>query len=132
MWKNFLAATSLDRMAYDESTAERVRRLLAGRRDVVEKKMMGGLSFMVGGNMACSISGKGGMLIRVGPEAMDDVAKQPHAQVAKMGAMVMTGFIRVDPEGYRTDAALKKWVARGVDFAASLPAKKSKSASQKK
>jgi TfoX/Sxy family transcriptional regulator of competence genes len=113
-------------MAYDETTAERVRRLLSGRRDVVEKKMMGGLSFMVGGNMACSVSGRGGMLIRVGPEAMDDAAKQPHAQLATMDAMVMTGFIRVDPAGYRTDAALKKWVTRGVDFAASLPGKKAK------
>ncbi len=111
-------------MAYDEKTAERVRRVLSGRRHVVEKKMMGGLSFMVGGNMACSVSGKGGMLIRVGPDATGDAAKEPHAHLAKMGAMVMTGFIRVDPDGYRTDAALKKWVARGVDFAASLPKKK--------
>ncbi len=113
-------------MAYDEDTAKRVRRLLAGRREIVEKKMMGGLSFMVGGNMACSVSGRGGMLIRVGPDAMDDAAREPHAQLAKMGAMVMTGFIRVDPEGYRTDAGLKKWVERGVDFAASLPKKKAK------
>lgn len=110
-------------MAYDEKTAERLSRMLSGRRDVVEKKMMGGLSFMVGGNMACSVSGKGGMLIRVGPDGMDAASKEPHAELAKMGPMVMKGFIRVRPEGYRTDAALRKWVERGVAFASALPAK---------
>ena len=113
-------------MAYDEATAARVRKILTGRRGVTERAMMGGLSFMVGGNMACSVSGKGGMLVRVGPEGMETALKEPHARAAKMGAMVMTGFIRVDPDGYRTDAMLKKWVERGVDFAASLPAKKGK------
>lgn len=113
-------------MAYDEKTAARVRNLLSERDGIAEKKMMGGLCFLVGGNMACSVSGRGGMLIRVGPNGMDAALKQPHAELAKMGPMVMTGFIRVQPEGYRSDAALKKWVARGVDFAASLPSKKAK------
>jgi TfoX/Sxy family transcriptional regulator of competence genes len=117
-------------MAFDEKTAERVRRMLSGRRDVVEKKMMGGLSFMVGGNMACSVSGKGGMLIRVGPDGMD-AATEPHAELAKMGPMVMKGFIRVRPEGYRTDTALRKWVERGVAFASALPAKPSSTVRKK-
>lgn len=111
-------------MAYDEKTAERVRKILAGRRDVAETKLMGGLAFIAGGNMACSVSGRGGMLIRVGPEAIDQVLKEPHAQAATMGGKMMSGFVRVEPEGYRTDAALKKWVRRGLDFAATLPKKK--------
>jgi TfoX/Sxy family transcriptional regulator of competence genes len=111
-------------MAYDEKTADRVRKVLAGRRDVAERKMMGGLSFMVGDNMACSVSGRGGMLIRVGPAALDRMMKEPHARAATIGRKMMAGFVRVDPEGYRTDAALKKWVQRGLDFTATLPAKK--------
>jgi TfoX/Sxy family transcriptional regulator of competence genes len=110
-------------MAYDEKTAERVRRLLAGRRDVTERKMMGGLSFMVGGTMACSVSGRGGLLIRVGPAAMDAALKEPHVGRMKMGTRTMTGFVRVEPDGYRSDAALKKWVQRGLDFVATMPAR---------
>lgn len=114
-------------MAYDEKTAARVRKEFSGRGDVVEKKLMGGLCFMVGGNMVCSVSGKGGLLIRVGAEAFERMQKEPHVAPMQMGRKMMTGFIRVEPEGYRTDAALKKWVRRGVDFAATLPAKKAKS-----
>jgi TfoX/Sxy family transcriptional regulator of competence genes len=109
-------------MAYDEETAERVRRILAGRRDVVEKKMMGGLCFMVQGAMCCTVSGKGGMLIRVGAEAMERMLAEPHVKPMEMGARTMAGFVRLAPEGYRTDAALKKWVQRGLDFVATLPA----------
>jgi TfoX/Sxy family transcriptional regulator of competence genes len=109
-------------MAYDENTAERVRQVLAGRRDVVEKKMIGGLSFMVGGTMACSVSGRGGMLIRVGPEALDRMLKEPHAKAATIGGKTMSGFVRVDPDGYRSDGALKRWVQRGLDFVATMPA----------
>jgi TfoX/Sxy family transcriptional regulator of competence genes len=113
-------------MAYNEKTAERVRRLLAGRRDVAEKKMMGGLSFMVGGTMACSVSGRGGLLIRVGRDALGRALKEPHVEPMKMGAKTMSGFVRVAAEGYRTDAALRKWVRRGLDFVTTLPAKKAR------
>jgi TfoX/Sxy family transcriptional regulator of competence genes len=113
-------------MAYDEETAARVREFLAGRDDVVERKMIGGLSFMVGGNMVCSVSGRGGLLVRVGAAAMERMRKEPHVQAMKMGAKTMSGFVRVEPEGYRTDAALRKWLQRGVDFAATMPAKKAK------
>jgi hypothetical protein len=110
-------------MAYDEATAARIRKALSGRREIVEKKLMGGLAFMVAGNMACSVSGKGGTLVRVGPDGMAPALKEPHVEPAAMGGKTMTGFIRVQPEGYRTDAALQKWVERGITFAATLPGK---------
>ena len=84
-------------MAYDEQTAERVRKALAGRRDVTAKKMMGGLAFMVKGNMCCSVSGRGGLLVRVGAD--EAVFGEPHVERVKMGARTMSGFARVQPEG---------------------------------
>ena len=85
--------------------------------------MMGGLSFMVKGNMCCSVSGRGGILIRVGPGARNWISGQPHVSPMRMGAKTMAGFVRVDPEGYRTDAALTTWLQRGLDFTATLPPK---------
>ena len=111
-------------MAYDEETAERVRKLLSGRRDVVAKTMMGGLCFMVSGSMCCVVSGKGGILIRVGPDAFARTLAEPHVVPMEMGGRVMTGFVRVAPEGFRTEAALKKWVERGVAFVTAMPADK--------
>lgn len=113
-------------MAYDEQTAARVRKVLAGRRDVVEKKLMGGLCFMTKGGMCCSVSGKGGLLVRVDIEAMDRVLLEPHVAPMEMGGRVMRGFVRVAPDGYRTDAALRKWVERGVNAAEARPAKKAR------
>jgi len=101
-------------MAYDEKTAERVREVLSDRRDVVEKKLMGGLSFMVNGSMCCSVSGRGGLLVRVGAEAHAQMLAEPHVQQPDMGGRIMTGFVRVAPEGYRTGAALRTWVERGI------------------
>ena len=109
-------------MAYDEKTAARIRKLLSGQDELVEKKMMGGLCFMVKNRMCCSVSGKGGMLVRVGPEAHPSVLGEPHVQPMEMRGRMMTGFVRIAPEGYRTDAGLKKWVRRGLDFVASMPA----------
>jgi hypothetical protein len=117
-------------MAYDEQTADRVRKVLAGRRDMTAKKMMGGLAFMVGGNMCCSVSGRGGLLVRVGAD--EGVFGEPHVQRMKMGARIMSGFARVDPEGYATDAALKKWIALGLHAAASLPAGKARKPASRK
>ncbi len=109
-------------MAYDEQTAERVRKVLSGRRDVAAKKMMGGLAFMVKGGMCCSVSGRGGLLVRVGAD--ETVFGEPHVERMKMGARTMSGFARIRPEGYATDAALRKWVERGLDAVARLPARK--------
>jgi hypothetical protein len=108
-------------VAYDEATAGRLRKLLSARSDVIEQPLMGGLCFMVRGHMCCAISGRGGLLVRVGPDAPASVLGEPHASPMEMRGRVMTGFVRVAPEGYRTDAGLKKWVKRGVDFVATMP-----------
>jgi TfoX/Sxy family transcriptional regulator of competence genes len=105
-------------MAYDEATAERVRKVLARRRGVAAKKMMGGLVFMVNGAMCCSVSGRGGLLVRVEPATHARMLGEPHVQPADMRGRRMTGFVRVAMEGYRTDAALRKWVERGLAAAA--------------
>jgi TfoX/Sxy family transcriptional regulator of competence genes len=109
-------------MAYDQKTAARVRLLLSARPDIAEKEMMGGLSFLVNGHIACSVSGRGGMLIRVSAKAMDRLLKERHVKPAVMGARKMTGFVRVNPEAYRTDAELKKWLRRGLDLVTVMPA----------
>ena len=101
-------------MAYDESTAARVREALAGHGKVVEKKMMGGLCFMVRGGMCCAVSGKGGLLVRVDPASYATTLREPHVQPMKMGQRVMSGFVRVAPEGYRTTEELRAWLLRGV------------------
>jgi TfoX/Sxy family transcriptional regulator of competence genes len=108
-------------MAYDEETAERVRKLLSRRPDVTEKKMMGGLCFMVKGRMCCSVSGRGGLLVRVGADAQPSMLGEPHVGPMGMGRRMMTGFVRVAPEGYQTEAALKTWLKRGLDFVATMP-----------
>ena len=119
-------------MAYDEITAERVRDVLSNRRDVVEKKLMGGLCFMVGGAMCCSVSGRGGLLVRLGALAQERALAEPHVVPMKMAGRTAKGFVRVAPEGYRTKAALKKWIARGLDFVATLPAKQTRGRARRK
>ena len=109
-------------MAYDEKTAERIRQLLSGRGDVVEQKLMGGLTFMVNGHMCCSVSGRGGLMVRVGAGAQDASLADPHARPIEMRGRTMIGFVRVAPEGYQSDAALRTWLTRGLDFVARLPA----------
>jgi len=103
-------------MDYDEKTVDRIRRVLASRRDVTETYMMGGLSFMVGGSMACRVS-KRGFLIRVTPDNRDDVLAMPHVKAPEMASRRMSAFVAIAPEGYRTDGALTGWVQRGIDNA---------------
>ena len=111
-------------MAYDEATAERVRKILSARRAVTERKMMGGLCFMVSGSMCCAVTRHGGLLVRVGEDAKEQLLREPHVvPLQTRGRKVMTSFIHLLPEGYRTEAALRKWVTRGLDFVAALPAK---------
>ena len=110
-------------MAYDEDTAGRVRRLLSHLPDVTEQQMMGGLCFMVEDRMCCSVSGKGGLLVRVGAEAQQSMLGEPHVMPMKMGRRVMSGFVRVAPEGYLTEAALKTWLERALDVVATMPQK---------
>jgi TfoX/Sxy family transcriptional regulator of competence genes len=110
-------------VAYDLVAAERVRHLLADRHDVNERKMMGGLCFMVKGGMCCAASGRGGLLVRVGAEAHERLLAEPHVRPMVMAGRSVTSFVRVMPEGYRSHAAPKKWVRRGLDAVAALKTK---------
>src|SRR6476619_4242438 len=113
-------------MPYDIQAADGIRVLLSNRHDVVERKMMGGLVFMVNGHMCVTASGRGGILVRVGPEAQAGVLKEPHVKPMTMAGRSMAGFVRVMPDGYRTAASLRKWVKLGVKFVESLPPKSSR------
>ena len=110
-------------MAYDEDLANRIRELVADEPGVTEKKMFGGLAFLIGGNMAVAASGQGGILLRVDPEHSEALADRQHASVAVMRGRPMTGWLRVAPEGLQTKRQLQGWVARGVAYAKSLPPK---------
>jgi TfoX/Sxy family transcriptional regulator of competence genes len=112
-------------MAYDEATAERMRHLLAERHDVHERKMFGGLAFLVKDSMCCTVSGRGGILVRVDPMAQPRLIEEPDVRPMVMGGRSVKTFVRVMPEGYRTHAGLKKWVQRGLDAAAALEGKSS-------
>jgi TfoX/Sxy family transcriptional regulator of competence genes len=111
-------------VAYDEDLANRIRELLAGEAGVTEKKMFGGLAFLVGGNMAVSASGQGGLMVRVAPEDTDALLEKPHARPFEMRGRSMDGWLRVDDEGVRTKRGLEPWVRRGVAYARSLPPKR--------
>jgi TfoX/Sxy family transcriptional regulator of competence genes len=108
---------------YDVITAERVRDVLSARSDVVEKRLMGGLCFMVSGNMCCSVSARGGLLIRVVEETRAGLLEKPHVTAMQMGGRAVKSFIRIAPDGYRTDASLRKWIDRALEAVAALPAK---------
>ena len=111
-------------MGYDEDLANRIRELTAGEAGVTEKKMFGGLAFLIGGNMAVAASGQGGLLVRVDPEESDELVAKPHAAPMVMRGREMQGWLRVDDEGVRTKRQLKPWVKRGVGYARSLPPKR--------
>jgi TfoX/Sxy family transcriptional regulator of competence genes len=113
-------------MAYDEELAERIRELIEPGPDLAEKKMFGGLTFLIGGNMAVAASGKGGLLVRVDPEQSDELLEGEFVEAMVMSGREMTGWLRVTTEAVADDQALHEWVDRGVSFARSLPAKKGK------
>ena len=110
-------------MAYDESLADRIRELLADAPDVTEKKMFGGLAFLVGGNMAVAASGQGGVLVRVDPAESDDLVARTKASFFEMQGRPMQGWLRVDSENVRTTRELATWVNLGATYARSLPPK---------
>ena len=111
-------------MGYDkEKTAERVRRILAGRPEVVEKKMIGGLSFLVNGNMCCGVTSTA-FIVRVGAETLERALAEPHVRPMKFAGRRLADFVCIDPEGYRTYNALAAWAQRGIDFVSKLPVKK--------
>jgi hypothetical protein len=110
-------------MAYDEKLVGRLRDLVAGEPGLPEKKMFGGLAFMIGGNMAIAASGQGGLMVRVGPDQSDALVATTSARLVEMRGRQMPGWLRVDAPDVRTKQQLAKWAALGVNYARSLPAK---------
>ncbi len=106
-------------MAYDEDLAERIREHLSGEPGVEEKKMFGGLAFLIGGNVAVAASGQGGMLVRVDPGESDRLLETTSAELMEMRGRSMRGWLRVDPE----PEEVAEWVKRGAAYARSLPPK---------
>jgi TfoX/Sxy family transcriptional regulator of competence genes len=108
-------------MAYDEDLANRIRELIGAEPDLTERKMFGGLAFLIGGHMSVSASGRGGLMLRCDPAETDTLVAKPHAAPMVMRGHEMDGWLRVAAEGVRTKAQLERWVRRGVDYARSLP-----------
>jgi TfoX/Sxy family transcriptional regulator of competence genes len=110
-------------MAYDENLANRIRELMSGEK-AVEKKMFGGLAFLIGGNMSVSASGQGGLLVRHDPADTAKFLAEPGAAEFEMGGRgPMNGWLRVDEAAVQDKRSLAKWVKRGVAYARSLPPK---------
>jgi len=111
-------------MAYDEQLADRIRELVGNEPDLTEKKMFGGLAFLIGGNMAVAASGQGGLLVRVDPAQSDTLVASTNARLMEMRGRSMQGWLRVDLEDLRTKRELSTWVELGTTYAHSLPAKR--------
>ena len=109
-------------MAYDELLAGRIRAMLEPIPGLVEKKMFGGVGFILAGNMACGINGPD-LIVRVGPQEYDQIVQQPGVRVFDLTGRTMRGWVVVNPEAYPSEEALRAWVERGMAFAASLPPK---------
>ena len=110
-------------MAYDEDLAERLRECVAGEKGVTEKKMFGGLAFLINGNMAVAASGQGGMLLRCDPADTDKLVTKASVDRMVMRGRAMDGWLRVDDAAIRTDKQLATWVAHGIAYAKALPKK---------
>jgi TfoX/Sxy family transcriptional regulator of competence genes len=111
-------------MAYDEELAARIRELLAGEARLTEKRMFGGLAFLVGGNMAVGASGQGGILVRVDPAQSARLVATTAARPMEMRGRQMQGWLRLSSDDVRTKRQLAKWVALGATYARSLPQKR--------
>jgi hypothetical protein len=111
-------------VAYDEELADRIRELVVSEPGLTEKKMFGGLAFLIGGNMAVAASGQGGVLVRVDPVQSDKLIATTNARLMEMRGRSMQGWLRVDPEDLRSKRQLAKWVGLGTTYARSLPAKR--------
>jgi TfoX/Sxy family transcriptional regulator of competence genes len=111
-------------VAYDEELADRIRELVSSESGLSEKKMFGGLAFLIGGNMAVAASGQGGILVRVDPAQSDTLVATTNARLMEMRGRSMQGWLRVDSEDLRTKRQLAKWVELGTTYARSLPAKR--------
>ena len=117
-------------MAYDETLAERVRKVMGDQRSVSEKKMFGGLSFLLKGNMCCGIVADD-LMVRVGPEAYEDALANKHARPMDFTGKPLKGYVYVDKGGTKDARSLRRWVERGVVFVSTMPAKKKKTTKKK-
>lgn len=111
-------------MAYDEAMAHRIRELLTDEPGLTEKKMFGGLAFLIDGHMAIAASRQGGALVRVDPEQTDALVASSNAEVAVMRGRPMDGWLRVATEDLGTKRQLATWVGLGMAYARSLPPKR--------
>ncbi len=109
-------------MAYSEVLASRIREVLAGRKGVMEKKMFGGLTFLLHGHMCCGITDDR-LVLRLGTEQGEKAVKKPHVKICDFTGRPMKGMVMVGPGAYRTDTALQQWVQQAADFVSTLPAK---------
>lgn len=109
-------------MAYDEALADRICDVLAARAEVSERKMFGGIAFMVGGNMAVGVIGED-LMVRLDPADAEKALGEPHTRPMDFTGKPMKGMVYVDPAGIEADQDLGAWVEAGADFAASLPSK---------
>ncbi len=110
-------------MAFDEKLADRIRARLGRRRGLSEKKMFGGVAFMLSGNMCCGVHGDE-MIVRLAPEDTDQALRKRHTRIFDITGKPMKGWILVASSGLGTQAALAEWVDVAVEYASSLPAKK--------
>ena len=110
-------------MAYDEDLADRIRELIGGERGLEEKRMFGGLAFLINGNMAVAASGQGGVLVRVPPDDTDKLAGGKHVSPMVMAGREARGWLRVAAEGVKTKRQLQSWVSRGAGYAKTLKPK---------
>ena len=109
-------------MAYDEGLSQRLREVVEEQPGIAEKKMFGGLCFMLSGNMCLGVVGDE-LMVRVGPDAYEACLAEPHAREMDFTGRAMKGMVYVATEGFESDEDLASWVQRGVAFAASLPPK---------
>jgi TfoX/Sxy family transcriptional regulator of competence genes len=109
-------------MAFDEKLAGRVRKVLAARRGITEKRMFGGLCFLARGNMCCGVVG-GDLVVRVGPDAYEAMLARPHARPMDFTGRPLRGFVFVSARGLASARGLRTWVERGLAQARSLPAR---------
>ena len=109
-------------MVYNEQLAERIHSLLCRRKGFSERRMFGGMAYLLNGNMCCGVL-KDDLVVRVGPERFEAALKMPHARPMDFTGRSSKGFIYVDAKGWSSDASLKKWVEMGVAHAVSLPKK---------
>ena len=110
-------------MAYDEELAARIRQVVQAEDGLTEKRMFGGLAFLVHGNMAVAASGQGGLLLRIDPRQAASLISEPQVRRFEMRGREMDGWLRVDREALGTDTELRGWVSHGVTYARSLPPK---------